>query len=384
MSILFKNVRIIDSVTDKIKNIIINNHSFAELKNIDCPEELTETINGNGLVLMPSFIDMHCHLRDPGYNYKEDLESGQQSALSGGFTTICCMANTMPVCDNTNTIQYIKNKAFSLDMCEVIPISAVTKGLKTRQMVNFEEMIEHTRLFSNDGEPITDEQTMIEALQASSKYHFKLLTHCEPEVAMIERDLKLLELFGGNLHICHVSKKDSVELIRNAKRKRLNLTCEVTPHHLFSFGLDYIVHPPFGEKKDRDALLEGLLDGTIDIIATDHAPHSKEDKLKGARGLIGFEYAFSLVYTIFKEKNINIKLLSQLMSDVPAQLLNIPSVRFNQKSNANFVLIDLEKKYQIKESNIHSKSKNTPFIGQTVDGQIKMTLRNGKIKYDHR
>jgi len=269
-------------------------------------------------------------------------------------------------------------------MCEVIPVSAVTKGLKTKQMVNFEEMIQHTRLFSNDGEPITDEQTMIEALQASSKYQFKLLTHCEPEVEMIKRDLKLVKLYGGNLHICHVSKKESVELIRNAKKSGLKLSCEVTPHHLFSFGLDYIVHPPFREKKDKEALLEGLLDGTIDTIATDHAPHSKEDKSKGARGLIGFEHAFPFVYTLFKERNIPVQLLSQLMSDVPAKLLNIPEVRFDKKSYANFVLVDLLKKYKIREKDIHSKAKNTPFIGQTVYGQIIMTLKNGEIKYDNR
>lgn len=385
MSILFKNIRIIDSITDRITHhIIIHHNSFEEINEVDYPRQSYETIDGNGLVLMPSFIDMHCHLRDPGYTYKEDLESGQQAALSGGFTTICCMANTMPVCDNTNTIQYIKNKAKSLDMCEVIPISAVTKGLKTKQMVHFEEMIDHTRLFSNDGEPITYEKTMIESLKASSKYHFTVLTHCEPEVEMIERDLKLLELYGGNLHICHVSQKESVQLIRNAKKKGLKFTCEVTPHHLYSYGLDYTVHPPFREKKDKEALLQGLLDGTIDVIATDHAPHSQKDKSKGARGLIGFEHAFSLVYTVFKENNIPIKLLSQWMSDIPAKLLSIPRVSFKQKSSTNFVLVNLEKKYEIKESEIHSKSKNTPFLSQTVYGQIIMTIKDGKIKYDQR
>ena len=384
MSILFKNIRIIDSITDRNTNILIQDRCFHEVPKIDKMRSKTEVIDGKNLALMPSLIDMHCHLRDPGYTYKEDLKSGQLAALSGGFTTVCCMANTMPVCDNVNTIQYIKNKAKSLDLCDVNQVSAVTKGLATKQMVNFGEMIKYTNLFSNDGEPIADEKIMVKALKASTKYHFKLLTHCEPETEMIERDLKLLEIYGGNLHICHVSKKASVDLIRNAKQRGIKLTCEVTPHHLYDFGLDYIVHPPFREKKDRDALWDALLDGTIDIIATDHAPHSREDKLKGARGLIGFEHAFSLVCTVFKEKRIDIKLLSKLMSDVPSQLLNIRDVGFNQSSDANFILVNLDKKQEINEDNILSKAKNTPFIGQTVYGQVMMTLKNGEIKHDNR
>ncbi|MBN2395490.1 MAG: dihydroorotase [Candidatus Atribacteria bacterium] len=382
---IIKNIRIIDSITDRITNIIIHKNSFAEIDHLDKQEYFSsEMIDGKQMVLMPSFIDLHCHLRDPGYTYKEDLISGQQAAIHGGFTTICCMANTSPVCDNPKIIRYIKEKAESSDICEVIPISAVTKNLSSDQLVNFKEMIQYTHLFSNDGLPILNENTMIEALKASSKYHFTLLTHSEPEVEIIDRDLRLLEHYGGNLHICHVSKKESVQLIRSAKQKKLNLSCEVTPHHLYAFGLDYIVHPPFGKEKDRDELLEGLLDGTIDIIATDHAPHSKKDKINGARGLIGFEHAFSLVYSIFKEKKIDLRLISQLMSEKPANLLNISPVRFDQKSNANFVLIDLEKKYEINEKNILSKSKNTPFVGKIVPGQIIMTIKKGEIKYDYR
>ncbi|MBP8718055.1 MAG: dihydroorotase [Candidatus Atribacteria bacterium] len=385
MSILFKNISIIDSVTNRNTNILIQKDSFYELTDNDIgnAKEYNKIIEKANLALMPSFIDLHCHLREPGYTYKEDLYSGGQAALAGGFTTICCMANTKPVGDNPATIQYIRDKAKALDLCQVIPIAAVTENLKTNKMVNFKEMIQYTSLFSNDGQPISDKKIMIEALLASAKYQFNLLTHCEPEVEMIERDLQLLESYGGNLHICHVSKRESVELIRTAKRKGLKLTCEVTPHHLFSYGLDYLVNPPFGKKYDREALWEGLLDGTIDIIATDHAPHSKEDKLKGATGLIGLEHAFSLVYTIFKERNINLQLLSQLMSEAPAKLLNIPPVRFNQVSKANLVLLDLEKKYVIMEKDIISKSKNTPFLGQTVSGQVLMTIKDGQTRYSN-
>lgn len=383
MSIVFKNIRVIDSLTDKETNILINGDSFYEIPDINQSFNENYVIEGENLVLLPSFIDMHCHLRDPGYTYKEDLYSGQLAALSGGFTSICCMANTKPVCDNKETIQNIKDRAKYLNMCDVFPISAVTRGLDTDNLVDFAEMTKYTRLFSNDGKPINNAETMIKALKASSKFHFKLLTHCEPETEMIERDIKLLELYGGNLHVCHVSKKESVELIRRAKEKGLNVTCEATPHHLYDFGLDYIVHPPFRKKVDKDALLEGLLNGTIDIIATDHAPHSKKDKLKGAAGLIGFEHAFSLVYTTFKKNNIDIKLISKLMSEYPAKLLKITSVNFLKKSKADFILVDLNKKYKINEERIISKGKNTPFIGHIMDGQVMMTLKNGDIKYEH-
>jgi dihydroorotase len=384
MSILFKKIRIIDTETDRTTNILISDNTFSEIKHLDRKNNFTEIIDGEGLVLMPSFIDMHCHFRDPGYTYKEDLESGQLTALSGGFTTVCPMANTMPICDNPDTIKYVLDKAKSLNMCEVIPVSAVTKNLNTNQLVDFDSMTRYTQLFSNDGEPIINKQTMIRALQASSEYHFKLLTHCEPEVEMIERDLKLLKKYGGNLHICHVSKGESVELVRAAKNDNLNVTCEVTPHHLFSYGLDYIVHPPFRKREDTEELLKGVLDGTIDIIATDHAPHSKKDKSKGARGLIGLEHAFSIVYTLFKGANINIQLLSKLMSETPSNMLKKRATKFNQKTNSNFVLVDLAKKYIIGEKKMHSKSENTPFIGQDVYGEVLMTIKNGEIKYDNR
>ncbi|MFW5887013.1 MAG: amidohydrolase family protein, partial [Bacteroidota bacterium] len=188
----------------------------------------------------------------------------------------------------------------------------------------------------------------------------------------------------GNLHICHVSKGESVELVRAAKNDNLNVTCEVTPHHLFSYGLDYIVHPPFRKREDTEELLKGVLDGTIDIIATDHAPHSKTDKSKGARGLIGLENAFSIVYTLFKGANINMQLLSKLMSETPSNMLKKRATKFNQKTNSNFVLVDLAKKYIIGGKKMHSKSENTPFIGQDVYGEVLMTIKNGEIKYDNR
>jgi dihydroorotase len=384
MTIIFKDIRIIDSDTDRNTNILLSKNTFKEIKDLDLKNNSANITNGKGLALLPSFLDLHCHLRDPGYTNKEDLESGNHAALAGGFTTICCMANTKPVCDNPDIIKYIIKKGKSLNMCDIIPVSAVTKGLKSKQLVNFKSMTNYTRLFSNDGEPIADKKVMIDALQSSSNYNFKLLTHCEPEVKMIERDLELLRTYGGNLHICHVSKKESIKLIRSAKKDNLNVTCEITPHHLFSYGLDYIVHPPFREKEDTEELLKGVLDGTIDIIATDHAPHCEYDKKRGARGLIGLELAFSLVYTIFKKNNVNIKLLSKLMSETPSKMLNKKSTKFNQKTNANFVLVDLAKKYIIGEKKFKSKSKNTPFIGHSVYGEVLMTIKNGEIKYDNR
>lgn len=384
MSHLLRDIKVIDRETKRIATILIEDHDCREINTNRVNQFKGKVTDSDGLCLIPSFVDMHCHLRDPGFTYKEDLQSGQLAALGGGFTTLCSMANTNPICDNEKTIRYIINKARMLGLCEIIPISAVTCTFQMKQLVDFKKMTRYTSLFSNDGKPITDEDVMIAALKASSQYNFTLLTHCEPETEMIYRDLKLLEKFGGNLHICHVSKKESVAKIRDFKQKGLKFTCEVTPHHLCSYGLDYVVHPPFRAKEDSEALLAGLLDGTIDIIATDHAPHSQKDKINGARGLIGFEHAFSLVYTRFREKNIDLKYLIQFMSAVPAKLLGKKPGSLQDLSTADFVLVDLNAQYNIQEKDIVSKSKNTPFLGKKVFGKVLMTIKNGKVKYDYR
>ena len=347
--------------------------------NIDSVDK--EIIDAEGKVVMPSFIDMHVHLREPGQTKKEDLQSGESAAVKGGFTHICAMANTKPVCDNKEVMEYILNKHNENDICDLTQISALTKGLKGHDFVDIDEMSEFTKLFSDDGVNVDDDELFKEALQLSKEKAFKILTHAEPEVETIKRDLKFLEEIQGNLHICHISLRESLDLIKRYKDKGLKFSCEVTPHHLFEWDNDYRVNPPFASKDDRDAMIEGIKDGTIDVIATDHAPHTRQDKENGAPGISGIEEAFSYVYTVFKEEGISLNCLSEKLSFMPAKLLGLNEALIEEGRDANLVVIDLDDYHTIDTSNFVSKGKNTPFEGRKVYGKVIMTIKNGEIVY---
>nr|WP_252187830.1 dihydroorotase [Anaeromonas frigoriresistens] len=338
-------------------------------------------INGKGLTLMPSFIDLHVHLRDPGYLYKEDLYTGQRAALKGGFTHICAMANTNPVCDNKKTMEYILNKHKKNNHCNLTQISSITKGLQGKELIDLEEMLKYTKLFSDDGVNVDNEELFEEVLKLSKEMYFTILTHCEPEAEVIKRDLELLENTEGNLHICHISLKKSLNLIKKYKDKGINFTCEVTPHHLFHWNDKYRVNPSFGKKEDVNAMIKGIKEGYIDIIATDHAPHSEEDKLKGSPGISGIEVAFSKVYTVFKENNISLNKLSEMMSYNPSRILELEEALVEEGKRADLVLVDLNQSYSVDSSTFISKGKNTPFNGRRVWGKVMMTIRDGEIVY---
>lgn len=377
---IIKSIKIVDKRKTLQVDLWIKDGIIKKVSNhIDAKDK--ETIDGKGLTLMPSFIDLHVHLRDPGYLYKEDLVTGQKAAIKGGFTHICAMANTNPVCDNKDTIEYILNKHKENNHCNLTQISALTKGLKGLELVDIDEMTKYTKLFSDDGVNVDDEEIFKEALKLSKEKKFTILTHCEPEVEIIKRDLKLLDEIGGNLHICHISLKESLEAIKEYKDKGLDFTCEVTPHHLFHWDDEYRVNPPFGTKGDRDSMIEGIRKGYIDIIATDHAPHSKEDKINGSPGISGIEVAFSKVYTVFKENNISLNKLNEMMSYTPSQILGLEEALIEEGKRANLVLVDLDQSYTINSSAFISKGKNTPFNGRRVWGKVMMTIRDGEIVY---
>nr|WP_207750692.1 dihydroorotase [Anaeromonas gelatinilytica] len=359
-------------IKDGIIKKISNNIDSQDKKNID----------GRGLTIMPSFIDLHVHLRDPGYLYKEDIITGQQAAIRGGFTHICSMANTNPVCDNKEVMEYILNKHRDNNNCDLIQISALTKGLEGKELVDLENMIEYTHLFSDDGINIDDKELFKEGLKASKEMDFTILTHCEPEADIIKRDLELLEEIGGNLHICHISLKESLEIIKKYKDNGSGFTCEVTPHHLFHWDDEYKVNPPFTRKEDVESMIDGIRKGYIDIIATDHAPHSEEDKLKGAPGISGIEVAFPIVYTVFKNNNISVNKLSEIMSYRPSQILGLEERLIEEGKRADLVLVNLNKSCFIDSQNFSSKGKNTPFNGKRVYGKVMMTIRNGEVVYE--
>lgn len=416
MSILIKNV----TVNNQQCDIAIKGNRVEKIaKNIG--GKYDEVIDGDKLTALPAFIDMHTHLREPGYEYKEDIESGSRAAVAGGFSTVCCMPNTNPVTDNKYIVKYIVDRAKEVNLAKVYPIGAITVGLKGEMMAEMGKMKEAGAIaMSDDGQPVSTAQMMRLALEYAKDYDLLLCSHCEekslinegvvnegenatkaglkgiPSAAediMIARDIILAEMLDTKVHICHVSTASGVQLIREAKARGVKVSCETCPHYIAGTDeliLDYNtfskVNPPMRTEKDRQAILAGLADGTIDVIATDHAPHSLEDKNVeynyAANGISGLESAFALSYTYLVDKGvITLDKLVEFMSKRPAELLGLEAGKLEEGGLADITLVDLNKKYAIDAKSFKSKGKNTPFDGWTVKGKVVKTIVEGQIKY---
>lgn len=384
MKTLIKNIEIVDADGRRPGKVMIEDDKILKVYKGMVKRSYDQEIDGGGRVLMPGFIDMHCHLREPGFEYKETMETGMTAALKGGFTTVVAMANTDPILDREDLIQKNLDGAKALDLCQLIQVSALTKSFGDQEMVNFKAIRPLTPVFSNDGLSIFSDQCMIEGLKASIEHDFVLLTHCQPESELVKRDLELLKEYGGHLHVCHISKKETVELIKKGKKCGLDITCEVTPHHLFASGMEYRVNPPFRTYPDRRALIDGIKEGIVDMCGTDHAPHTKEDKVKGAPGINNFEMAFAMYYRVFLQNDIPIEKLSEMMSLAPAKRLGLKAGLIKDNYPADLVLVDLDWQGKINPDEFVSKTNNNPFGSETLKGQIVMTIRKGDIKYDHR
>ena len=381
-NILFRNVRIVDANKDFKTDLLVSNGVISKIdENIEIEHESINIVDGNGYVLMPSFIDLHTHLRDPGLTHKEDLETGQKAALKGGFTVLCPMANTKPACDNKEVMEYVLNKAKGLDLCDIKQVCAITKNLDGQEMIDIESMRKYTDLFSDDGYTLFNEEIMENVLRLSSELDFKVLTHCQPEYEIVQRDLKMLKEVGGNLHICHISLEDTLNEIKKYKDEGHKFTCEVGPHHIYGYGLDYKVNPSFAKEEDMRALIQGIKDGYIDMIGTDHAPHTEDDKKAGSPGISNIEVAFAMVNKVFKENNISLNKLSEMMSANPAKLLGLSQGLIEEGLRADLVLIDENETDVIDTRKFVSKGKNNPFNNQKVIGKVIMTIRDGKIAY---
>ncbi|MFZ7132360.1 MAG: dihydroorotase [Eubacteriales bacterium] len=378
---IINNVNIIDTHKNIQGNVYIKNGIIQEINVQKIPEGML-VIDGKGHALMPSFVDLHCHLRDPGYTYKEDMTSGMGAALKGGYTHLVAMANTMPIIDNPAWIKKNIQKSRDLDLCDLTQVCAVTKKFG-KEMVDFTEISALTTVFSNDGSTIVDKKIMEKALRLSKELDVYVATHCDPEVEIIERDLSLIDRIDGHLHVCHISQEGSVALIKKAKDKGRHVTCEVTPHHLYAHDTRYKVNPPFGTKSDQEALIQAIKDGIIDICATDHAPHTQGDKRQGAPGINNIEMAFGMYWKIFHEYNIPIQKLSEMMSLTPSHMLKLNSGEIIPGKEANLVLMDLDHIANIDINTFVSKSNNNPFHHEMVRGKVLMTLKRGVIKYDH-
>ncbi|MDK0573857.1 dihydroorotase [Clostridium perfringens] len=395
MNLLIKNVNLIDESNNFFGDIYIEKGVIKELGtelNKEC-----ETLDGKGLVLMPAFIDTHAHFRDPGFEYKEDIESGSKAAVRGGYTTVTLMPNTKPVCSSKKVLDYVVNKGKEVGLVDLYQTVSITKNLSGEEINHLREFEgnPNVKAITDDGKGVSDSKIMMEAMKIAKENNWIVMSHAEsPEFSKVDmrlaenmmtwRDITLAKFVDCRLHMSHVSTKEAMKYIIEGKNDGVKVTCEITPHHLALNNKisNYRVNPPIREEEDVNFLIKAIKMNYVDCIGTDHAPHSKEDKEKGAPGMIGIEQAFSICYTkLVKENHISLNKLSQLMSGNAAKLLNINKGKLQPGFLGDLVLIDLNKKRIFKEEDIVSRSKNTPFNGMEFYGDVVITIKNGKIIY---
>ena len=422
MKILLKNGNLIDyknKINDKYDVLIENDKIVKIEKNIE--ENVDKILDCTNLNIIPGMIDMHCHLREPGFEYKETIETGSKSAVAGGFTTICPMPNTKPTPDNVETLQKIIAEAKRVNLCNILPYASVSKGEKGEELVNFEELKKAGAIaFSDDGMPVVNSRMMREAMINADKLGTFVASHCEEksvakgainagkvaeqlgvegvlpeaEEIMAAREIVISETNNVRGHICHISTQTTKNMVRDAKKRGVKITCETCPHY-FSFTVEEVLksganakmNPPLREEKDRKAIIEGLKEGTIDCIITDHAPHSKEEKLqelaKAPNGIIGFETALSAeIMNLVDTGDISYLDLVKLTSYRPAELLKIDRGTIEVGKIADITIFNPNEKYIYTEDMIVSKSKNSPFIGKELKGKVKYTIVSGRIVYE--
>ena len=424
MKLLLKNGKVFDYKTklnDKY-DILIENDKIVKIeKNIN--ETADKEIDCTNLNIIPGMIDIHCHLREPGGEHKETIETGSKSAVAGGFTTICPMPNTKPTPDNVETLTYIINEAKRVNLCNVLPYASVSKGEKGEKLVNFEELKKAGAIaFSDDGMPVVNSRMMRQAMIEADKLGTYVASHCEEksvsagainagpvadklgvqgvlpeaEEIMAAREIVISETNNVRGHICHISTKTSKNMIRDAKKRGVKITCETCPHY-FTFTVDEVLksgtnakmNPPLREEKDRQAIIEGLKEGTIDCIITDHAPHSESEKdvelAKAPNGIIGFETALSAeIMNLVDPGHIDYLNLVRLTSYTPAKILHIDNERGSIEigKKADITIFDPNEEYIYTKDMIVSKSKNSPFIGKKLKGKVKYTIVNGRIVWE--
>ena len=395
MNLLIKNVNLIDESNNFFGDIYIEKGVIKELGtelNKEC-----ETLDGKGLVLMPAFIDTHAHFRDPGFEYKEDIESGSKAAVRGGYTTVTLMPNTKPVCSSKKVLDYVDNKGKEVGLVDLYQTVSITKNLSGEEINHLREFEgnPNVKAITDDGKGVSDSKIMMEAMKIAKENNWIVMSHAEsPEFSKVDmrlaenmmtwRDITLAKFVDCRLHMSHVSTKEAMKYIIEGKNDGVKVTCEITPHHLALNNKisNYRVNPPIREEEDVNFLIKAIKMNYVYCIGTDHAPHSKEDKEKGAPGMIGIEQAFSICYTkLVKENHISLNKLSQLMSGNAAKLLNLNKGKLQPGFLGDLVLIDLNKKRIFKEEDIVSRSKNTPFNGMEFYGDVVVTIKNGKIVY---
>lgn len=420
--VLIKNGLVIDPSQnlEKVADIYVVDGKIAEIGE-KLEYSCDTVINAEGHWVTPGFVELHAHFREPGFEHKEDIASGSRAAVKGGYTTVCVMPNTSPVIDNEALVTFVSTRAATVGLVKLHVIGAISKGLKGEQLAEMAFMKRAGAVaFSDDGNPVMNAQLMRNAMEYASMLGLPIISHAEDmnlsrpgvinegfistklglpampkaaEEVMIARDIILAELTGAHLHIAHVSTARGVELIRQAKARGVRVTAEVTPHHLLltdqlvaesSFDPNTKVNPPLREECDAEALLAGLLDGTIDAIATDHAPHHQDDKdleyNYAAFGISGLETAFAALNQLVSEGKLPRQVLIDKLTAAPARALNLNVGTLQMGQPADITIIDPSEKWLVTAEALATKGKNTPWLGQELTGKVKTVLVNGQIK----
>ena len=398
------------------RDILINDGIIAEISNDISPSKADVVYNFDNLCIFPGFTDVHVHLREPGFSYKETIKTGTYACARGGYTTVCSMPNLNPVPDSVENIK-VQQDIIDTDACiNVYPYASITVGQKGEVLSDFDGLADKCIAFSDDGRGVQDENMMFDAMMLAKQHNKMIVAHCEvndlleggyihkgkyafehghkgicseSEWKQIERDIELAKKTGCAYHVCHISTKESVELIRQAKKDGVDITCETGPHYLVLSDKDlqengrFKMNPPLRDESDKIALIQGILDGTIDMIATDHAPHSAEEKSKGLEksnmGVVGIETAFPIMYTYFVKTNkITLEKLVELLSVNANTRFGFDS-EIDVGKQANLTVFDLNNEYKINKNEFVSMGKSTPFEDFKVFGRCKMTICNGKV-----
>ncbi|MCL2062013.1 MAG: dihydroorotase [Firmicutes bacterium] len=418
MTILIKNGSVVTADKVQKADVFLKDGKIACICT-SCTEKAEKEIDAKGKHVFAGFVDMHCHLREPGFEYKETVKSGARAAAAGGFTSICCMPNTQPVLDNAPLISFVKQRGIEAGFAKVYPVGAITKGQAGAELAEMASMAKAGAVaFSDDGKPVENGGLMKLALDYADTFGLLLISHAEDksiagdgvvnegyhasvaglkgisrvaEEAMIARDILLAEAAKARVHIAHVSTKGGVELIRQAKKRGVRVTCETCPHYfcatdkeILSYNTNAKINPPLREPLDVDAIIQGIKDGTIDAIATDHAPHGADEKNRefdlAPFGTSGFETAFSLSYTYLAAAgHIDLPKLSKLLSGNPCAILGLNGGILKEGAPADIVIADLNKSITVDAQKFVSKGKNCLFDGAKLKGAVETVIIDGKL-----